>query len=127
MTLGVDGSTGKETLDGDNDKPATNVDPANPEALQHVSDLPKQGCICPYHDPFPFLSAQGKYEMILSTSRWPDGCHFSKARSEGKVAEDAKDEAVDEGYGTARGENKADGASEGNPSTTHRSVIKPSI
>lgn len=62
--------------------------------------------------------------MILSTGRWPDGCHFSKARGKGKVADDAKDEAVDEGYSTARGENETDGSSEGNPSTTHLSVIE---
>lgn len=65
--------------------------------------------------------------MILSTGRWPDGCHFSEARGEGKVANDAKDEAVDEGYGTARGENETYGSSKGNPSTTHQSVIEPSI
>lgn len=86
--------------------------------------LVKQGMdMMPYHHPPPSLGAQGEYKMILSTGRRPDGCHLSETRGKGKVAEDAKDEAVDEGHGTARWEDEADGSSKGNPSTAPQSAI----
>lgn len=46
--------------------------------------------------------------MVLPARRRPDGGHLAETRGEGQVAQDAEEEAVEEGDGAARGQDEAD-------------------
>lgn len=65
------------------------------------------------------LRAQRKDKVILPARSRPYGSHLAQARHHAQTAQDAKDEAVQEGNGSARRHNQPYRSRQCNPRTTH--------
>lgn len=63
----------------------------------------------------PLLTANGIHKVILATSRRPNRRHLAQAGAQGEVAQDAEDEAVEEGHRAARRQDETNGAGQCDP------------
>jgi len=77
-----------------------------------------------YHEVLPGVGTQRVDEVVLASGGGPNGCQLSQATNEGKVAEDAKDEAIDKGNRAPRREHQAHGSSNGDPCAIRYDIVR---